>query len=291
MEAEAALILFRRSLARNRLCYTILSDGDSCTFHALTQDTVYGCLDIEKKDCLNHVHKRMGGAFRTLVKKKAQGESLGGKRKLTQDKIKKIANYCGYALISYKHDLPGMEKAVQATLLHMTSTNEAPDHSHCPEGDSSWCSCNQALANNEESPPHRNPLRGFFHTVLEPVFERLGDQALLKCCSDGITQNAIECLHSVIWGQNSKNRYDSLLSVERAVAEAMSRFNQGMAKTSNAVAAQLGYSTGSCLIRRSLEKDRRRLRKANKAHPESEKGQEEDGQETQACQAQDCYAR
>ncbi|CAN7983167.1 unnamed protein product [Ixodes pacificus] len=273
MEAEAALILFRRSLAKNGLRYTtILSDGDSRTFHALTQDSVYGYLDIEKKDCLNHVHKRMGAALRTLVeKKKAQGESLGGKGKLTQDKIKKITNYYGYALRSHKHDVPGMEKAVQATLLHMTSTDEAPDHSHCPEGDSSWCSYNRALANHEEPPPHKNPLPGFIRTALEPVFERLGDRALLKRCSDGMTQNAIECLHSVIWGQNSKNTHDSLLSVERAVAEAVSRFNQGMSKTSQAVAAQLGYSTGSCLIRRSLEKDRRRLHKANKAHSESEK--------------------
>ncbi|CAN7947863.1 unnamed protein product [Ixodes hexagonus] len=273
MEAEAALILFRRSLAKNGLRYTtILSDGDSRTFHALTQDSVYGYLDIEKKDCLNHVHKRMGAALRTLVeKKKAQGESLGGKGKLTQDKIKKITNYYGYALRSHKHDVPGMEKAVQATLLHMTSTDEAPDHSHCPEGYSCWCSYNRALANHEEPPPHKNPLPGFIRTALEPVFERLGDRALLKRCSDGMTQNAIECLHSVIWGQNSKNTHDSLLSVERAVAEAVSRFNQGMAKTSKAVAAQLGYSTGSCLIRRSLEKDRRRLRKANKAHSESEK--------------------
>ncbi|KAG0419440.1 hypothetical protein HPB47_004111 [Ixodes persulcatus] len=125
-----------------------------------------------------------------------------------------------------------MKKAVQATLLHMTSTDEAPDHSHCPEGDSSWCSYNRALANHEEPPPHKNPLPGFIRTALEPVFERLGDRALLKRCSDGMTQNAIECLHSVIWGQNSKNTHDSLLS---------------------------------------LEKDRRRLRKANKAHSESEK--------------------
>ncbi|CAN7996266.1 unnamed protein product [Ixodes hexagonus] len=178
MEAEAALILFRRSLAKNGLRYTtILSDGDSRTFHALTQDSVYGYLDIEKKDCLNHVHKRMGAALRTLVeKKKAQGESLGGKGKLTQDKIKKITNYYGYALRSHKHDVPGMEKAVQATLLHMTSTDEAPDHSHCPEGDSSWCSYNRALANHEEPPPHKNPLPGFIRTALEPVFERLGDR-------------------------------------------------------------------------------------------------------------------
>lgn len=59
--------------------------------------------------------------------------------------------------------------------------------------------------------------------------------------------------------------------MERAVAEAVSRFNQGMVETKRAVAEQLGYSPGSCLIRRSLEKDRKRLCKANKRHTESEK--------------------
>lgn len=33
-----------------------------------------------------------------------------------------------------------------------------------------------------------------------PVFQWLCDQALLKRCSDEMTQNAMECLHSVIWG-------------------------------------------------------------------------------------------
>lgn len=89
IEAKAALILFKRSLEKNGLRYTtILSDGDSLSFHALMQEDISGCLEIEKKDCLNHVHKRMGAALRTLVeKKKAQGESFGGKRKLTLDKI------------------------------------------------------------------------------------------------------------------------------------------------------------------------------------------------------------
>lgn len=86
-----------------------------------------------------------------------------------------------------------------------------------------------------------------------------------------MTQNAIECLHSVIWSQSSKNTHESLLAVERAAAEAVSRFNQGMAETNRAVAEQLGYSPGSCLIRRSLEKDRKRLCKAYKGHTESEK--------------------
>lgn len=91
MEVEAALIMFRRSLAKHGLRYTaVLSDGDSRTYHALQEESVYGFVEIEKKDCLNHVHKRMGTALRNLVdKKKAMGQSLGGKGKLTQSVIKK----------------------------------------------------------------------------------------------------------------------------------------------------------------------------------------------------------
>ncbi|KAG0413614.1 hypothetical protein HPB47_009218 [Ixodes persulcatus] len=45
--AEGALILFKRSLEKNGPRYTtILSDRDSRTFHALTQEGIYGCLDI-----------------------------------------------------------------------------------------------------------------------------------------------------------------------------------------------------------------------------------------------------
>ncbi|CAN7947575.1 unnamed protein product [Ixodes pacificus] len=150
MEVEAALVMFRRSLSRHGLRYTtVLSDGDSRTFHALTEEKVYGFVPIEKKDCLNHVHKRMGAALRNVVeKRKAQGEALGGRGKLTQDKITKITEYYGYALRSHSHDVPEMKKAVQATLRHMCSTDGAPDHSLCLSGASSWCKYNRAQANN-----------------------------------------------------------------------------------------------------------------------------------------------
>lgn len=92
MEVEAALLLFQRSLEKHKLRYTtMLSDGDSKTYHALTTNEVYGYIKVAKKDCINHVHKRMFAALRTLSdKKKAQGQPLGGKGRLTQDKIKKI---------------------------------------------------------------------------------------------------------------------------------------------------------------------------------------------------------
>lgn len=92
MEVEAALIMFQRSLAKYGLRYTtVVCDGDCRTFYALTAAGVYGFISISKKDCINHVAKRMGTTLRgVLDKTKAQGESLGGRGRLTQDRIKKI---------------------------------------------------------------------------------------------------------------------------------------------------------------------------------------------------------
>lgn len=85
MEVQAALLMFQRSLDKYKLrCTTMLSDGDSRTFHALTEQAVYGFIKVDKKDCINHVYKHMGAALRGLVdKKKAQGEPLGGKGRIT----------------------------------------------------------------------------------------------------------------------------------------------------------------------------------------------------------------
>lgn len=66
---EAALILFMRSLGWHNLRYTtVLSDGDSCTYLTLQEKRVYGFIDIDKEDGVNHVQKRMGTALRNLVK-------------------------------------------------------------------------------------------------------------------------------------------------------------------------------------------------------------------------------
>ncbi|KAG0421078.1 hypothetical protein HPB47_003020 [Ixodes persulcatus] len=86
---------------------------------------------------------------------------------------------------------------------------------------------------------------------------------------EGKTQNASESLHSVIWTQTSKNANASLDSVKRAAAEAVAIYNQGRRATNESIAAGLGYATGDCLVRRSIEKDSLRLRKANAVHQSS----------------------
>ena len=68
MEREAAKALWGRSLAQHGLRYrTMLSDGDSVAFTAVTEFQPYGATRPAKKvDCVNHVLKRMGTALRKL---------------------------------------------------------------------------------------------------------------------------------------------------------------------------------------------------------------------------------
>ncbi|KAG0423630.1 hypothetical protein HPB47_000600 [Ixodes persulcatus] len=105
---------------------------------------------------------------------------------------------------------------------------------------------------------------------IQSIGKGLGDKDLLERCSDGKTQNPSESLHAVIWAQTSKNTHASLFSVQRAVAEAVSVFDQGQKRTNESVVASLGYTAGSALIRRSIEKDDRRHHKANKVFLDSD---------------------
>ncbi|KAH7959680.1 hypothetical protein HPB49_013037 [Dermacentor silvarum] len=111
MGPEAAVALFERSLSRHGLRYTtMLCDGDSRSFRALEEAKVYGYINVEKEDCINHVQKRMGTALRNLIQKHKteHGESLSGKGRLTGDLITKLTNYYGWALKSNVGNIDGV---------------------------------------------------------------------------------------------------------------------------------------------------------------------------------------
>ncbi|KAH7986869.1 hypothetical protein HPB49_026260 [Dermacentor silvarum] len=149
MEVEATLILFKCSLERHNLGYaTILSDGDSRSYLSLQEENVYGYLQIDKEDCVNHVQKLMGTALRNLVSKnKASGlQSLGGKGQLTADLITRLSSYYGWVLKTHKGDVDAMHKAVMATYHHITSNDSNSNHTFCPTGPNSWCRHNATEA-------------------------------------------------------------------------------------------------------------------------------------------------
>lgn len=261
MEVEAGLILFRRSWEKRQLRYTtVLSDGDSRTFLALKEAEVYGYIDIEKEECVNHVQKRMGTALRNLLKHKGcDSKPLGGKGRLTGDLVNKLGSYYGWSIKSHSGDVEAMQKAVMATFYHVTSNDKQSNHSLCPTGPDSWCRQNAAEAKGEPAPPHRYNLPDHVVKALLPIYERLSDKKLLQRCVRGKTQNSNESLHSMIWELAPKDKHASLFSIEAAVAEAVMNFNAGRERTSAAILHELSMNPGQRSTKRMHEKDKRRL--------------------------------
>lgn len=266
MEVEAAVTLFERSISRHGLRYTVmLCDGDSRSFHAVEEARVYGFIQVQKEDCINHVQKRMGTALRNLVHKhKGSGDTLSGRGRLTGDVIEKLSRYYGWALKSNVGDVNAMHRAAMATYYHVTSTDERSNHTLCPSGSDSWCKQNAAAARGEPLPRHSYNFPQNVREALLPVYERLSDMELLKRCQRGKTQNANEALHSVIWSLMPKDKHASLIAVETAVAEAVMRFNSGVKEASTRILGELQLEQNSKGRRRAEEKDSRRIMSAER---------------------------
>ena len=269
MEAECARRIWKRSIDKHKLRYTtMLCDGDSSAYDAIIADKPYGpMVTIEKEDCVNHVSKRMGTALRKLVDvSKAKKESISGKGKLTQDKIKKIQNYYGRAIKEHSNDLDLLKKRIYAILFHLSSSDEHPKHNHCPPGERSWCFWQRAKAQERDPGSHKDHdiLSAEIGRKLVPIFQRLTEENLLKRCSRVKTQNPNEALHQLIWKICPKAIFVGRKTIETAVAMSICQFSMG-ASFQAVLLKAIGIEAGPFCDQGSNEKDRTRLKKAKRS--------------------------
>ena len=218
MEPQGTLQLFKSSLDYNLRYTKLISDGDSKTHALLLEEKPYGSTLVEKCDCVGHVQKRMGTALRNLKtkyrgQKLPDGKTIGGVGRLTDARINSLQNYYGDAIRRNKGDLDGMVKSVQATLLHCNSTDDAPRHHLCPEGEMSWCKWQVAKALGKEY-HHKEPIPETIVQLIKPIYARLGSRSLLEKCTGGYTQNANEALHSLIWKFCPKELFQGRVGVD-----------------------------------------------------------------------------
>ena len=77
MEVRAAEIMWKRSVEKYKIRYKVMiSDGDSKAFNNLNEIKPYGkYFKIEKKDCLNHIGKRMGHWLRKIRDEPLEAET------------------------------------------------------------------------------------------------------------------------------------------------------------------------------------------------------------------------
>lgn len=272
MEVEAARILWRRSVQRHKLRYkTLLSDGDAKTFAELTKIKPYGeDIEMDKEECINHVSKRLGSALRNIVTDcRKRGVTLGGRRKgqLTQNAIRKMTIYYNRAKRG-SNSVDSMKKAVMASLHHCFSTDDRPRHELCPTGVDSWCFFQEALAKHQVPGPHdklvHTPLNEKKLTPhLMPIYKRLSEDQLLSRCVSGKTQNANECLHSLIWARCAKDHFASRKRVQFAVTTAAREFNFGAAASQD-TANFFGFETGHHMKRLGAARMQRRVQNSIK---------------------------
>ena len=228
MEQVAAEVMWQRSEDLGFKYTHMLADGDSQAFNAVN-GMVYA---VEKLDCINHAHKRMGTALRNIRK---TDKTVGGRGqgKLTEAKCVTLQNYYRGAIISnLKKGQDAMRDAIWASFFHSISTDDEPHHFRCPPGEDSWCFWQQAIATGEEPLSHvEHPSSTYLckdvAEKLVPVYHRFSSEPLLKRMMHGGTQNQNECFNSMIWSRCPKTMFFGKRRVKSAVSSAVLRFNEG----------------------------------------------------------------
>ncbi|KAJ4433627.1 hypothetical protein ANN_15937 [Periplaneta americana] len=236
MEAEAALILWKRSEQYGLRYTTILSDGDASTYKRISDEKPYGAsVAIKKEECINHIGKRLGTALRKAVSEwRTRGCKLGGRGHSTL-KAMTIAK---------------LQKYYQKAILD----------------NQSWCFYQRAVAQGKQPGPHEDnvgtPLKEAVLAKMMPVYQRLASNTLLERCLKCLTQNANESLHSVIWRHCPKDSFGSKRRVDLAVDLAVCKFNAGCTKTVLSLQEAAGLPTGNKTVALGVRRDRGRVVKA-----------------------------
>ncbi|GFY00006.1 integrase catalytic domain-containing protein [Trichonephila clavipes] len=189
MEVDGMLRIFNRSEKLHNLKYSnYIGDGDTKTINALSENKPYGDdYLIQKIECVGHVQKRMGTRLMKLKlvyskKELSDGKTIGGKGRLTDSLIDKLAHYYGNAIRCNSTSVKEMRKAIWAVWGHSCSTDDEPIHWFCPTNPNTWCKYNAAINNNLQNYKHKPSVAKAVQDVIKPVFADLSHPALLKKC-------------------------------------------------------------------------------------------------------------
>lgn len=263
MEVDAAIEMFQRSEDLHDVKYvSYIGDGDSKTFKGITDAQPYENITITKKECIDHVQKRIGTHLRNL-KKNTKG--LGGKGKLTGKLIDELSIYFGLAIRRNCHSIEKMKNAIWGTLFHKMSTDENPQHDHCPTGENSWCSWQRAKCENILAGyTHKPPMREEVFEAIKPVYEKLVTDDLLTRCIGGYTQNNNESFNATVWAMVPKGLNSGKKIIDIGTNIATSVFNDGLISVLHIIEV-MGMKIGPNSYNLCVEVDEKRIKKAEKS--------------------------
>ena len=122
--------------------------------------------------------------------------------RLTDAKIDCLQNYYGLAIRKNTASVVDMHNEIMASLYHVASTDEEPNHDiidMCLSGDDSR---RRYATDTSFKHKHGLPESGLPESVLElvePINDALSTPELLGKCYQGKTQNNNECLNKLTW--------------------------------------------------------------------------------------------
>ena len=220
MEPEAAQRIWGRSLERNRLVYSVfVGDGDSKAFQRVTTLNPYPLVKVQKEECLTHVAKRLKKNLKKI--KPSTKTKTYIQHKLPEWKADYIASNYSTVILQNRGTTPDkLSRALRLLLNHAAGI-----HSGCPTGENSWCRWNRPSTTTTPA-----TLTTFTTIDIEKVQEAFNTYATTEFCSHltlGLTQNANESLHNMIWSLCSKSKYVSPQSIRISTAIAVLNFNEG----------------------------------------------------------------
>ncbi|GFV59115.1 uncharacterized protein TNCV_3126021 [Trichonephila clavipes] len=117
-----------------------------------------------------------------LLTELSDGKTIGGKGRLTDSLIDKLAHYYGNAIRCNSTSVAEMWKAIWAVWGHSCSTDDEPIHWFCPTNPNTCCKYNAAINNNLQNYKHKPSVAKAVQDVIKPVFADLSHPALLKKC-------------------------------------------------------------------------------------------------------------
>ena len=123
-----------------------------------------------------------------------------------------------------------MCEEIWATLHHLSSTDQNPNHGNCPAGANSWCSYHRAEAEEMDVSKFKHdhlPLDKDVTKALEPIYTDSSSRELLERCKGGSTQNTNESYNGLLWHFAPKHLHNRLKTTELANFLAVSIFNDG----------------------------------------------------------------
>lgn len=228
MEPQGIVSIYQRSITERKLRYiNYIGDGDSKSYDAVCRAKPYGETKINKKECIGHVQKRLGGRLRKLKKSSGKktlsdGKRITGKGRLSIRNIDLLQNYFGMAIRENNSSVSEMKEAIWASVEHC-----AGKHTRCPKGADSWCGSQRDTAKGTNSYRPKILLPESVLEAMKPTYEALTTDSLLEKCLHGSTQNANESLHHIIWNLCPKDVFVGRDTLESGVYMAVAEFNTG----------------------------------------------------------------